>query len=169
MAMSLRSAKESMALAVASRVATVSGSPETDAREHLAAIGTERFQRGRSMTGEAVIELVDQAGQATAVHGTEDELAFQGTQEQEVVHDVRRGQDAIDGGVRQGNLQTVQEVPAISHGHRLRTNGEGAAGRMVRCDDEVLRAVLQAGCLRRVAAARATASGSSNLTRLKCS
>ncbi len=118
---------------------------QADAGQHLAAVGTQRLQRGSGVAGETVIELVDQAGQAAAVHRTENQLAVQCAQQQQVVHDVRGGQHTVDGRIGQGDLEPVQQQAAVRHGHRVAADGQGAAGRMVGCDDEVLPAVLQAG------------------------
>ena len=109
------------------------------------------------MAGEAVIELIDQAGQAAAVHGAEDQLAVEGAQQEQVVHDVRGREDAVHVRVGQGDLQPVQQLAAVRHGHRVVADGQGAAGRVVGGDDEVLPAGLQA----RVAAAGLRGAGNS--------
>ena len=145
MAISLRSASESMALAVASSSGHGVRVAEADAGEHLAAVGTQCLQRGGGVAGEAVIEFVHQAGEPAAVHRTEDQLALERAEQQQVVHDVRRGQNTVHVGVGQCDLQPVQELAAVRHGHRIIAHGEGAAGRVVGGDDEVLPAVLDAG------------------------
>jgi hypothetical protein len=118
----------------------------------LAAVGAECLQRRGGVAGEAVIELVDQAREPAAVHRTEDQLPVQGTQQQQVVQDVRGGQDPVHVRVGQRDPQTVQQLAAVRHRHGIAADGEGAAGRVVRGHDEVLNAVLEAGmaaaCLR---------------------
>ena len=111
---------------------------EADAGEHLAAVGTQRLEGGSGVAGEAVIEFVDQAGEAAAVHRAEEQLAFERAQQEQVVHDVRGGQDAVHVRVGQGDLQPVQELPAVGHRHGVAADGQGAAGRVVGGDDEVL-------------------------------
>ena len=62
-------------------------------------------------------------------------------EQEQVIHDVRGGQDAVDVRVGEGDLQAVQELAAVRHGHRVVADREGAAGRVVGGDDEVLPAV----------------------------
>ncbi len=49
-----------------------------------------------------------------------------------------RGEDAVHVRVGQGNLQAVQELAAVGHGHGIVADGEGTAGGVVGGDDEVL-------------------------------
>ena len=128
---------------------------KADAGEHLAAVGSQRVQRGGRVAGEAVVELVDQAGEPAAVHRAEEQLAVQCPEQEQVVHDVGGCEDAVDVRVGEGDLQPVQELAAVRHRHRVVADGEGAAGRVVGGDDEVLRAGLDAG----VAAARFRGAG----------
>ena len=144
-----------MALAVASSGGHGVRVAEADAREHLAAVGPQRFQRGGGVAGEAVIEFVDQAGEPAAVHRAEEQLAVECPEQEQVVHDVRGGEHAVHVGVGQRDLQPVQQLAAVRHRHGVVADGEGAAGRVVGGDDEVLPAGLEAG----VAAARLGGAG----------
>jgi hypothetical protein len=97
------------------------------------------------VAGEAVIELVDQTGQAASVHRTEHEFAIQGTQQKQVIHYVRGGQNPVDVGVGKGYLEAVQELAAVRHGYWISANAQGSPCGMVGGHYEVLFAVFRAG------------------------
>ena len=111
---------------------------EADAGEHLAAVGADPVQGLGGVPREAVVDLVDEARQSAAVHGAEDELALERPEQQQVVQHVRGGEHAVHLGVRQGDLQPVEQAAPVGHGVGLAAHPQGAAGRVVGGDDEVL-------------------------------
>ena len=138
MAISLRSARESMALRGRFQGGHGVRVAEADAGQHLAAVGAQGLERGRGVAGKAVIEFVHQAGEPATVHRAEEQLALERAEQEQIVHDVRRGEDTVHVRVGQGDLQAVQELAAVGHGHRIVADRERAAGGVVGGDDEVL-------------------------------
>jgi hypothetical protein len=105
-----------------------------DAQQHLAALPACRLDAGGRAAGEPVVDLEHRSGQPAAVHGADDHLALQRTEQQEVLQDVGGTQHAVDARSPERDDQPLQQLPAVGHRQGVRADAQGATGGVVRGD-----------------------------------
>src|SRR6266700_2678875 len=71
------------------------------------------------------------AVEATAVHRPDDHVVVECTEEQQLLDDVGRPEDAVDGRVGQRRDQTLEQRTTVGHGHRVAARADRTSGRVV--------------------------------------
>ena len=86
--------------------------------------------------GEPVVDLPGGACQPAAVHRPDGDAVLERAEHDEVLHDVRARQHAVDPGMLQGDEEPLEHDPPVGHRQRVAAHPDHSSGGVVGSDDE---------------------------------